>query len=127
MQTQNRFFDDLAHLLGGAAGTLSGIRNEIEGLFRHQFERLLSNTELVSRDEFEILYTLTQTARESQENLEKRLAALETRSSVSVFNLNRRTSFLRRPLSRRRAVVNLRKAAQRHIKKKPKETSTCDK
>ncbi len=102
MQTQNRFFDDLARLLGGAAGTLSGIRNEIEGLFRHQFERLLTNTELVSRDEFEILYTLTQTARSNQENLEKRLAALEARAAA----LSRRTSFLRRLPARRRRTIN---------------------
>lgn len=101
MQTQNRFFDDLARLLGGAAGTLSGIRNEIEELFRHQFERLLANTEFVSRDEFEILYSLTQNARDSQENLEKRLAALEAQVAVR----SRRTSFLRRLPSRRRAVV----------------------
>ncbi len=109
MQTQNRFFDDLARLLGGAAGTLSGIRNEIEGLFRHQFERLLANTELVSRDEFEMLYTLTQTARSSQETLEKRLAALEARATV----LSRRTSFLRRLPSRRRAALH-RRVVKKH-------------
>ena len=112
MQTQNRFFDDLARLLGGAAGTLSGIRNEIEGLIRHQFERLLANTELVSRDEYEILYTLTQKGRSRQEKLEERLNTIETQ----IMMINRRTSALKRLPSRRRAAVNLRKVARRHKK-----------
>ncbi|VBB69606.1 FIG018229: hypothetical protein [invertebrate metagenome] len=114
MQTQNRFFDDLARLLGGAAGTLSGIRNEIEGIFRHQFERLLANTELVSRDEFEVLHTLTQTTRSSQKSLEQRLTALETMAATG----SSRPSFHRRLPSRRRAAASLRQAVQRHGNKR---------
>ena len=76
MQTKNRFFDDFARLLGGAAGALSGVRNEMETLFRQQLERLLANMELVSRDEFEVLHAMVRTARDSQENMKRHLATL---------------------------------------------------
>ena len=53
MQTQNRFFDDLARVAAGAMGTLSGMRSEVESRVREQFERVLAGMDLVSRDEFE--------------------------------------------------------------------------
>ena len=41
MQSRNRVFDDAARVAGGAFGTLSGIRREVEGLVRHQIDQLL--------------------------------------------------------------------------------------
>ena len=42
MENRKRVFDDAARVAGGALGTLSGIRREVEGLVRHQLDRLLS-------------------------------------------------------------------------------------
>ena len=53
MQTQNRFFDDLARVAAGAMGTLSGVKSEVETRIREQLERVLAGMDLVSRDEFE--------------------------------------------------------------------------
>ena len=53
MENRKRVFDDAARVAGGALGTLSGIRREVEGLVRHQLDRLLSGMDLVTRDEFE--------------------------------------------------------------------------
>lgn len=79
MQTRNRFFDDAARLAGGAVGTLTGMRQEIEALVRQQFERMLSSLDLVTRDEFDAVREMAVKARTEQEALSARLAALEAR------------------------------------------------
>ena len=42
MQSQNRFFDDLARVVTGALGTLSGVKTEVEARLRDQLERVLA-------------------------------------------------------------------------------------
>src|SRR5438067_1830137 len=66
MQTQNRFFDDMARVAAGAMGALSGVRGEIEARFRDQLERILAGMDLVSREEFEAVKAMAATAREEQ-------------------------------------------------------------
>jgi BMFP domain-containing protein YqiC len=79
MQTQNRFFDDLARVAAGAMGTLSGMKSEVESRVREQFERVLAGMDLVSRDEFEAVKAMAAKARSEQEDLQKRVAGLESR------------------------------------------------
>ena len=79
MQTQKPFFDDLARLAGGAVNALSGVKTEVEQLVRQQFERLTSSMDLVSREEFEAVRAMAVKAREEQEILAEKLAALEAR------------------------------------------------
>jgi BMFP domain-containing protein YqiC len=79
MQSQNRFFDDLARMASGAAGALTGVRGEIEARFRDQLERILAGMDLVSREEFEAARAMAAKAREEQEILMRRIDALETR------------------------------------------------
>jgi BMFP domain-containing protein YqiC len=79
MQTQNRFFDDLARVAAGAMGTLSGMKSEVESRVREQFERVLAGMDLVSRDEFEAVKTMAAKARTEQEDLQKRVTELESR------------------------------------------------
>jgi BMFP domain-containing protein YqiC len=79
MQSQNRFFDDLARVAAGAMGTLSGVKSEVEARMREQLERVLAGMDLVSREEFEAVKAMAAKARSEQEDLEKRLAALESR------------------------------------------------
>ena len=78
MQSQNRFFDDLARVAAGAMGTLSGVRSEIETRIREQLERVLAGMDLVSRDEFEAVKAMAAKARSEQEDLQKRVAGLES-------------------------------------------------
>lgn len=75
MQIENKLLDDLARLASGAAGALSGIRSEVEGQFRQQFERILAQMDVVSREEFEAAKTMAAEARARQEALEEKLAA----------------------------------------------------
>ena len=79
MQSQNRFFDDLARMAAGAAGALTGVRGEIEARFRNQLERVLAGMDMVSREEFEAARAMAAKAREEQEILQRRVEALEGR------------------------------------------------
>lgn len=78
MQSQNRFFDDIARVANGAAGALSGMRADIEARFRDQLERVLAGMDVVSREEFEAVKAMAAKARDEQETLLRRIAALES-------------------------------------------------
>jgi BMFP domain-containing protein YqiC len=78
MQSQNRFFDDLARVANGAVGALSGVRADIEARIRDQLERVLAGMDVVSREEFEAVKAMAAKARDEQEELLRRIAALES-------------------------------------------------
>ena len=77
MQTQNRLLDDLARVASGALGVAAGMRAEVEARLREQFERVLSQLDLVTREEFDAVKAMAVKAREEQEALAARLAKLE--------------------------------------------------
>jgi BMFP domain-containing protein YqiC len=78
-QTNNRFFDEVARLMNDAAGVAQGIRREFDTLFRTQAERWLRELDLVKREEFEAVKEMAQLAREENEALKARIAALEVK------------------------------------------------
>jgi BMFP domain-containing protein YqiC len=78
-QTTNRFFDEFARLMNDAAGVASGVRREVETVFRNQAERILRDLDLVKREEFEAVKEMARLAREENEALKARVAALEAR------------------------------------------------
>ncbi len=77
MQSRNRLLDDIARLAGGAVGTMSALRQEIEGIVRQRLDVLLGEMDLVRREEFEAMRAVAIRAREAQEALEERVAVLE--------------------------------------------------
>ena len=78
MQTQSRFFDEVARLMSEAAGAADGVRREAETVMRGQLQRLVADMEFVSREEFEAVREMARLAREENERLAARLAALES-------------------------------------------------
>jgi BMFP domain-containing protein YqiC len=78
MQTSNRIFDDFAKMASGAVHTLGGLREEIETRVRERLERLAADMDLVTREEFDAVKAMAAKAREEQEALASRLAAMET-------------------------------------------------
>jgi BMFP domain-containing protein YqiC len=78
-QTTNRFFDEIARLMNDAAGAASGVRREVETVIRNQAERILRDLDLVKREEFEAVKEMARLAREENEALKARVAALEAR------------------------------------------------
>ncbi|MEO0820522.1 MAG: accessory factor UbiK family protein [Pseudomonadota bacterium] len=77
MQTRNRLFDDLSQLMTNAAGMAQGVRDEAETAIRSGFERWLSESNLVTREEFDAVREMAIRAREENEALKARIAALE--------------------------------------------------
>jgi BMFP domain-containing protein YqiC len=78
--TQTRIFDELAKLMTNAAGAAQGMRREFDTLVQTQMERVLNNMDLVKREEFEAVKAMAQKAREENDALAARIAALEAKS-----------------------------------------------
>ena len=83
MQTKGRIFDDLARVANGAVTTLVGIKGEVEAVVRQRVERLLSEADLVPRDEFDAVKAMAANARAEQEALLHRVADLESRLAAA--------------------------------------------
>ena len=78
-QTTNRFFDEVARLMNDAAGVAQGVKREFDTLFRTQAEKWLRDMDLVKREEFEAVKDMARIAREDNEALKARVAALEAK------------------------------------------------
>ena len=76
-QTSNRFLDELSKLLTDTAGAAQGMRREFETLVKSQGERILRDMDMVRREEFEAVKEMAAKAREENDRLSERVAALE--------------------------------------------------
>ena len=77
MQSQNRIFDDIARVAGGALGALSSLKDEIEAMIRDRMERFMADGNFVRREEFDVVRAMAAEARAEQERLAARVAELE--------------------------------------------------
>jgi BMFP domain-containing protein YqiC len=77
MQTNNKLLDDLARVASGALGVASGMRDELEGVLRQRFARVVGDLNVVDREEFEAVKAMAAKARGEQEALAARVAGLE--------------------------------------------------
>lgn len=77
--TSNRFLDDIARLATDAAGAAQGVRREVETVVKTQIEKLLRELDVVPREEFEAVREMALIAREENDKLAARLAALEAK------------------------------------------------
>ena len=84
MQSENRFFDDLAKLVNGAAGTVAGMGREFETNAREKARQFMGGMDFVSREEFDAVKALAASAREEVELLKARIDALEGREGPVV-------------------------------------------
>lgn len=69
--------DDAAGVAGGAVSLLVGLRREMEAMARAAAEAMIRRLDLVTREEFEVVREMAQRAREENERLAARIAALE--------------------------------------------------
>jgi BMFP domain-containing protein YqiC len=79
VQTSNRFLDEIGRLMNDATGVAQGARREIDTLFRTQAERILRDLDVVKREEFEAVKEMAALAREENDALKARIAALEAK------------------------------------------------
>jgi len=78
-QSRNSIVEEFARLATDAVGVASGMRREAETVLKTQLERLLSSMDMVSREEHEAVKEMAAAARDDNERLEARIAALEAR------------------------------------------------
>ena len=76
-QTNNRFLDEFAKLMTDAAGAAQGMQREFQTMLRAQGEKILRDMDVVQREEFEAVKAMAVKAREENEQLAARVAALE--------------------------------------------------
>jgi len=80
MQSENRFFNDLAKMMNGAAGTLAGVGREAEASARERARDWIGGLDFVSRDEFEAVKAMAAAARDQADALQARLDMLEAKA-----------------------------------------------
>jgi BMFP domain-containing protein YqiC len=80
-QTNSRFFDDLSRLMTDAAGLADGAKREAQTFARSQIERMMAGMNVVAREEFEAVKEMAARARDENEKLAARVAALEAKLS----------------------------------------------
>ena len=83
VQTTGRLYDEFARLMNDAAGVAQGMRREFDSVMRTQAERILRDLDVVHREEFEAVKEMARLAREENDALKARIAALETKLGTS--------------------------------------------
>ena len=79
MQSENRMFDDFVKMVNGFAGTFAGMGREAESSAREKFREWMAGSDFVGRDEFEAVKEMAAAARDENEILKARIAALEAK------------------------------------------------
>ena len=79
MQSENRLFDDFVKMVNGVAGTFAGMGREAEASAREKFKEWMGGVDFVGRDEFEAVKAMAAAARDENEILKSRIAALEAK------------------------------------------------
>ena len=79
MQSENPILADIAKLLNSAAGTVAGMGREAREAARERVKEAVGGLEFVSREEFDAVKDMAAKAREENEALKTRLAALEAK------------------------------------------------
>ena len=79
MQSENRMLDDFAKMMNGLAGTVAGVGREAEASMRERMREWIGGVDFVGRDEFEAVKAMAAAARDENEILKARIAALEAK------------------------------------------------
>ncbi|KAA0916071.1 accessory factor UbiK family protein [Aquicoccus porphyridii] len=77
MQTRNKILDDMSQLMTNAMGVAQGAKDEAETAMKSFVDRWLADRDFVTREEFDAVRAMAQKAREENEALKTRIAALE--------------------------------------------------
>lgn len=79
MQTRNKFFDDMSQLMTNAMGVAQGAKTEAETAMKSLMDRWMADRDFVTREEFDAVRAMAQKAREENDALSARIAALEAK------------------------------------------------
>lgn len=81
MQTRNKILDDFSQLMTNAMGVAQGAKDEAETAIKGMMDRWLADRDFVTREEFDAVRAMAVKAREENEDLKKRLDALERKKA----------------------------------------------
>ncbi len=79
MQSENPLIADFVKLMNSAAGTVAGMTREAREGARERLKETLGGLDFVSREEFDAVKDMAAKAREENDKLAERLAALEAK------------------------------------------------
>ena len=79
MQTRNKIMEDISQLMTNAMGVAQGAKQEAETALKSMMDRWLPDRDFVTREEFDAVRAMAQKAREENEALKARIAALESK------------------------------------------------
>jgi len=77
VQSDNKILSDLARLGQSAAGTIHGVKSEVENQVKTRLESVLMDMDLVTREEFEVVREMAVAARAENAELHETLDALK--------------------------------------------------
>ncbi len=77
MQSKSKPLDDLSNLLTNAAGAIKGVGDEMRAMGRSQADKIISEMDLISRDEFEVLKEMFTASQVEITALKKKVSSLE--------------------------------------------------
>lgn len=79
MQSENPLIADFVKLMNSAAGTFAGMTREAREAARERAKEALGGLDFVSREEFDAVKDMAAKARDENEALAARIAALEAK------------------------------------------------
>lgn len=79
MSSKERILDDVAKLAGGAVNVISNVGSQIKDDLKSRADDVALRLDLVPREEFEKLEAMLKESRIQQEEILKRLEALESK------------------------------------------------
>jgi BMFP domain-containing protein YqiC len=79
MQTRNKIFEDLSHLMTNAMGVAQGAKTEAETALKSWVDRWMADRDFVTREEFDAVQAMAAKARSENDALKARVEALEAR------------------------------------------------
>ena len=79
MQTRNKIMEDISQLMTNAMGVAQGAKQEAETAMKSMMDRWLADRDFVTREEFDAVRAMAKKAREENEALKARIAALEAK------------------------------------------------
>lgn len=77
MQNRSGPLDDITNLFTNAVGAVKGVGDEVKAMGRSQAEKVVSDLDLITRDEFEVFKMLMDKVQADNESLKKKVAKLE--------------------------------------------------
>jgi len=80
MQSDNPMVSDFVKMMNSAAGTFAGMTREAREATREKLKGAFGGMDFVTREEFDAVKEMASKAREENEKLAERIAALEAKA-----------------------------------------------